>query len=413
MKPDSPQLFTDAPRLHPNFLIGSVQLVFWLFVHPSAWRNHLHRLDADLDTTFCLSDLTWQHWFGWRVWRFLFMSYLIWPLLLGAVLAGLLAVLGTPAEAVTTGVILGVSIGLIVGLAVSVVASLPVGIAVGTAVGLVVGLGTSLQLGTESLFAEQIATLPFDLAASTVIGVAGGLAGGLSFAVAAGVSGAATNMGQFYSLSRQISGVIVGCLIGLGFGLLVTTVQGQLATGLAIGVPFGLALFWRTGRWIYSLLGGAVVGLAGSLAGMLVNVAAIPGPWTLLALLALLTALFALPYVLAERMAGTAAGALAGSLGGAGGLFMLVASPQSIMPLIVFSFLGLLLGLVLAWWRPVVLYPLTAVWNRLLLQLDEQRYRPVARRCCAGTPPFGTNSNDCPCSAWTATCCWFCNISQR
>jgi hypothetical protein len=97
-----------------------------------------------------------------------------------------------------------------------------------------------------------------------------------------------------------------------------------------------------------------VVGLAGSLAGTLVNVAAIPGPWTMLALLALLTALVCPALRAGRTMAGTAAGALAGSLGGAGGLFMLVASPQSIAPLILFSFLGLLLGLVLAWWRPVV-----------------------------------------------------------
>jgi hypothetical protein len=373
MKPDSEPLFTDAPRLHSNFLIGSVQLVFWLFVHPSAWRYHLERLDTGLPIHFCLSDLTRRHWFNWTVWRFLFMSYLVWPLLMGGLIASLLGLLRAPVEAVVTGVILGVTVGLIASLTVSIVASLPVGVAVGSAVGLVVGFGGSLTLGNEMLLAAQMADVPFDLAASTVIGVAGGLAGSMSFAVAAGISGAATNMGQFYSLTRQMSGVVVGCLIGLGFGLLVTTVQGQLATGLTIGVPFGLALFWRAGRWIYSLTGGAIVGLAGSLAGMLVNVTTTPSPWTLLALLALLTALFALPYVLAERIAGTAAGALAGALGGAGGLFMLVASPQSIMPLIVFSILGLLLGLVLAWWRPVVLYPLTAAWNKLLLQLDEQR----------------------------------------
>lgn len=379
MKPDSQQLFTDSPRLHPNFLMGSFQLIFWLFVHPSAWRNYLGQLDADLSPTFCLSDLTWRHWFNWHTWRFLFMSYLIWPLLLGGLIALVAWLLRTPTETILTGVILGVSIGLIVSLAVSVVASLPVGVAVGTAVGLLMGLGTTLALGNDAILSTPLSEQPFDLAASTAIGIAGGLAGGLSFAVAAGISGVAANMGQIYSLSRQISGVIVGSLIGLGFGLLVTTVEGQLATGLAIGVPFGLALFWRTGRWIYSLLGGAAVGLAGSLAGTLVNVAAIPGPWTMLALLALLTALFALPYVLAERIAGTAAGALAGSLGGAGGLFMLVASPQSIAPLIVFSFLGLLLGLVLAWWRPILLYPLTGAWNKLLFQLDEQRL-PAGRR---------------------------------
>jgi hypothetical protein len=379
MKPDSEQLFTDAPRLQPNFLIGSVQLLFWLFVHPMAWASHLERLDPELPTTFCLSDLTLRHWLDWPIWRFLFMSYLIWPWLLGVGLAGLLFLLRMPGEVIITSVILGVSIGLMISLAVSIVANIPVGVAVGGAVGLVVSLSAGLMFSDALILSLQVSELPLDLAASMIIGLAGGLAGSLSFAVAAGITGAADETGQFYSLTRQIGGVLAGSLIGLGFGLLVITAQGQLATGLVIGLPFGLVLFWRTGRWIYSLLGGSVVGLAGSLAGMLVTVDAFPGPWALLALLALLTALFALPYVLAEKMAGTAAGALAGSLGGAGGLFMLVASPQSIVPLILFSFLGLLLGLVLAWWRPVVLYPVTAVWNRLLLQLDEQRL-PAGRR---------------------------------
>ncbi len=383
MKPNGHQLFTDAPRLHSSFIIGSLQLLFWLFVHPSAWRHHLERLEVGLSPSFSLSDLTLRHLTTWSVWRFLLMSYLIWPLLLGGVVALFAWLAGAPPPAALTGIILGVSISLVISLAVSIVASLPVGIAVGMAVGLLIGPAVIMTLGHSALFSTQVSELPFDLLASTLIGLAGGLAGGLAFAVAAGISGSATNVSRIYSLTRQTGGVLVGSLIGLGFGLLVTMVEGQLATALTIGVPFGLALFGRTGRWIYSLTGGAVVGLAGSLAGTLLNVVTLPGPWTMLALVALLAALFALPYVLAERMAGTAAGALAGSLGGAGGLFMLVASPQSILPLMVFSFLGLLLGLVLAWWRPVVLYPLTALWNKLLWQLDEPRLaagrRPLLR----------------------------------
>ena len=34
---------TDAPELHPNLILGSLQLLFWLFFHPSAWRNHVAR----------------------------------------------------------------------------------------------------------------------------------------------------------------------------------------------------------------------------------------------------------------------------------------------------------------------------------------------------------------------------------
>ena len=42
-------------------------------------------------------------------------------------------------------------------------------------------------------------------------------------------------------------------------------VTGYLAAGLAIGVPFGVAVSWRTGMWWRGLMGGLLVGMAGSL----------------------------------------------------------------------------------------------------------------------------------------------------
>lgn len=49
--------YTDAPELHPNLLLGSLQLMVWLFFHPSAWRNHVKRIDPDLRPDFCLAEL--------------------------------------------------------------------------------------------------------------------------------------------------------------------------------------------------------------------------------------------------------------------------------------------------------------------------------------------------------------------
>jgi hypothetical protein len=37
--------YTNAPEQHPNLMLGSLQLLFWLFFHPSAWQNHLKRID--------------------------------------------------------------------------------------------------------------------------------------------------------------------------------------------------------------------------------------------------------------------------------------------------------------------------------------------------------------------------------
>jgi hypothetical protein len=40
----------NAPEQHPNLILGSLQLLFWLFFRPSAWQNHLKRIDPALDT---------------------------------------------------------------------------------------------------------------------------------------------------------------------------------------------------------------------------------------------------------------------------------------------------------------------------------------------------------------------------
>ena len=40
-----PDAYTDAPALHPNLLIGSLQLLVWVFCHPLAWCHHVARVD--------------------------------------------------------------------------------------------------------------------------------------------------------------------------------------------------------------------------------------------------------------------------------------------------------------------------------------------------------------------------------
>jgi len=79
---------------------------------------------------------------------------------------------------------------------------------------------------------------------------------------------------------------------------------------------------------------------------------------------AFFSALFALPYVLAERIAGPWAGPVTGALVGA--VYFALDNPLSPLPI------SILLGLTLAWWRPVLLYPFLAVWNILLYHADER-----------------------------------------
>lgn len=368
--------YTNAPALHRNLFVGSWQLLFWLFFHPAAWRNAISRIDPTLKPDFCLAELHAVHWRNVALQRLLLMSFLAWPLLVGGFITLGLRALNMPADSLTLGVIVGVAVGIVASMAASVAGSVAVGVAVGIAVGSVVGLAGVLAFGTVGSLVVRSADLSFELAASTVIGLASGLAGGLGFSVASGVAADDSSHLPAHSLTRQIGGVIIGILIGVAAGRLASTVSGWLAAGLTIGVPFGLAIGWRTQWWSRGLAGGLVAGLVGGLAGNLAEVSAAGGLVGLLVLSSLMSALFALPYVLASRIAGPPAGALAGALGSGGGFFLFVSSGQSFGPILLFSLLGILLGLTLAWWRPILLYPFLAAWNMLLLRLDERWRRP-------------------------------------
>jgi hypothetical protein len=125
--------------------------------------------------------------------------------------------------------------------------------------------------------------------------------------------------------------------------------------------------------WWRGLMGGLLVGMAGSLLIGLVELGATMRGVAFVGLIALAASLFALPYVLGERIAGPGGGALAGVMGSGAGLFLFVATSEYFWPFLTFSLTGLLLGLTLAWWRPVIFYPFLIAWNNLLMRLDERR----------------------------------------
>ncbi|VAW32795.1 hypothetical protein MNBD_CHLOROFLEXI01-2703, partial [hydrothermal vent metagenome] len=123
--------YTDAPALPANLLLGSVRLLFWLFFHPSAWRNHLKRLDNTLSPHFSLADLRRRQWTNRAVIRFLLMTFFAWPLLVGLALGLLLWLLNMPPNVLFLGVMLGVAVGLLAGLAASIAGSVAIGVTVG------------------------------------------------------------------------------------------------------------------------------------------------------------------------------------------------------------------------------------------------------------------------------------------
>jgi hypothetical protein len=77
--PDVPHnTYTDAPEQHPNLILGSLQLLFWLFFRPSAWRNHIARIDTAVNPD---SGSANRSWWNPALWRFLIQAYLVLPVL--------------------------------------------------------------------------------------------------------------------------------------------------------------------------------------------------------------------------------------------------------------------------------------------------------------------------------------------
>ncbi|MBK8932092.1 MAG: hypothetical protein IPM76_07195 [Chloroflexi bacterium] len=344
--------------------------------HPAAWRAHLAGIDPHLPPDFCLAELKAAQLKNFAFWRLLIMLFLAWPFLLMLLVGLILWLLGLPLASIALGLIVGGGIALLASLAASMVGSLAVGTAVGLGTGVVTGIVAGLTLG-EAATPITATTISFDLLLGTVIGLASGLSGGLAYGVTIGVTGGARDLAPAYSMPRQVSGVLVGILVGLLGGLVVGRFTESWLAGLALGLPFGLAIAWRTANWQRGLVWGVLLSVIASLSMGLTFISpetgALSAVLSIFRLAALMIALFALPYVLAERIAGPWAGALAGALGSGSGLFALASTTQSFGPILLFTLAGTLLGLTLAWWRPIVTYPIVTAWNLALMRLDERR----------------------------------------
>jgi hypothetical protein len=101
--------YTDAPEPHPNLFLGSLQLLFWLFCRPSAWRHHIARIDPTLRPDFCLAELQRAQWQHPAMRRLLVQGYVVLLALSGALVALVLMAYNVSdmAEGMALGVVLG------------------------------------------------------------------------------------------------------------------------------------------------------------------------------------------------------------------------------------------------------------------------------------------------------------------
>jgi hypothetical protein len=395
--------YTDTPELHPKLIPGGLQLLSWLFFHPSAWRNHVTRIDPDLRPDFCLAELSRLQWRNPALRRTLVMACVSWPLLVALLVSLILGVLGRSGTDIVYGVAGGVMYAVACAVALGAVGSVAGGVAGSTAGGVVGGVAVGVAgKAAVAMLATAVARSGEIVTADTApLGIVASVTVGMTVGVAGGVAGSVAGREAARSAARQLGSVVAGVLVSivlygvtrgaiLYVGTLLTKGIVSAAPGAAVGVTFGavagLAVGWRTRKWQRGVAYGVAFGLAGGVTFGLVHGVESSGAYGVAGIVlvgvaggvglgAWLGSFFALPYVLAERIAGTWAGAIAGALGGGGALVLWwTAEFESLDPLVVsLSPVCVVLGLAAARWRPVMLYPFTALWNLLLYRADERR----------------------------------------
>ncbi|MFN6562560.1 MAG: AAA family ATPase [Nostoc sp. ChiSLP01] len=223
--------YTDAPQQHPNLILGSLQLLFWLVFHPSAWRNHLQCIDPDSNWGSSLIILLMQ-WRNLALWRLLIQGYLILPILANLVLWTLGDPIANIVFRMGLGVVIGmagnVAMGVAVGMVIGVAANVAMGMGLGVAIGVVFGVMFSVVFGVAIGLPRGVKLgirlgLAYGLAFGLAVGVAGGVAGGLAVGIAICVA----------------IGIAADVEVGVGFGVVVGVIGG-VARGVAEGVAGGI-----------------------------------------------------------------------------------------------------------------------------------------------------------------------------
>lgn len=390
--------YTDWPELHPNLILGSLHLFFWLFFHPSAWSNYVARLYPPLSADFSLIELKRNHWQDRRVQRLLIQSHLILPLLPAVVIGLILWNQGVSFDqSMVVPVMYILAIDLALSLMIGSVISVAAGTVGGTLVGLAVGVAGSIS---SSGYLEAIIVPTFiSLAIGLVVSVAAGLietGSQTTVSVRRRISGE--------SLQIQLGSIVVGVLMGVGVAALVRLGLTAL-TGLAIGLPenvsywssraivvgasFGVALGWGQGK-MAGITGGIISGLIYGLVvaglqtqffqqtGFLVDSGLAGGLSSGFLFGLSFGVTVVLPFVLSDYIAGPWAGAWAGALGSWGRHIWRNEVP--LWPVLPLGLAGISLGLTQRLWRPLLLYPLEGAWNLLLFQFDRRRSKPALLR---------------------------------
>ena len=242
-QPDYSKIYTHAPEQHPNLILGSLQLLFWMFFRPTAFKNHLKRTHPQLDIdTSAIKVLRRENDISENLaplQKFIIQSFVILPILLTVlvtVIPALYSVIsGTPLQQVIFLFFIAVGIGVVVSIVCSAIYDAAQGFAVGVSIGIAFGIASGAVVMTVGVACGVIFGITRGVSEGVNKGVKQGVAKGLAFGVIFGL----------------IFGVGEGVIFGVAYSIVsdVTSVTKCILFGVSYGVSYSLGSsihFWRT-----------------------------------------------------------------------------------------------------------------------------------------------------------------------
>ena len=401
----TPNAYTHSPELHPNLILGSLQLLAWLFFHPSAWRNYIARIDPNLSPLFSLLDLDRNHWRNPDMRRILVLIYFALPLIEGSLAALIIWGAGISVEPLSVG-----QFGIVFA-----IVAIPFIFTISFVTSLLADLVTSALLGFLGWFcitlffigsigmgisSDIITTLLMLWISIGVIAILGAVAR-LNTTTPKSVFSKPGQTSDFIFIAQKGGGAILGIFLSIfliGFILNAsnffydTDILRDVLNALILSIFFCLLFRWRKFSWLKSIGSGLLMGVlfivgvsvvisvstsvnndsmsANSLGEFVFSVDV---PFLVVAFSNgiffgfQIAALYAFPYAFTERFSGHFVGTIASVLLGFGYIGALVLSVSDNLFAILFS---VFVGLTWRYW----FYPLQVAGNYFLLQADKRQF---------------------------------------
>ena len=371
--------YTNAPDLRSNFFSGSIQLLAWLFFHPKAWHHQIQCIDLNLPPHFCLAELNTGHFTNPVLRRLLMRGFLFLPLVTFIFSIVILWLFDAVGNAFPLGIVFGLGFGLAIGIMVSV--------ASGIVATVLSTCAFTLLFGTSDiLLIDPLIKMPYALIFGGILGISVHVLNNVASQPEAG--------SQIKRYRNSAAGIAIGVgllfvSIGTAFAIVFYWQRGVLNnifTATIMGVVFGIflggAVGLRTRIWRRGLIAGIIICIVVGLLFYAVfdsqGQGDHPSGISLLATTTLVISLvililFIVPFVIVERIVGAKAGAFAGLFAfpsvfiGVWFVFEIFKWPINVAV----SLLVCFFSITLAWWFPILLYPLSTAWHKMLFQFDQ------------------------------------------